>query len=122
MSMLRSSPRERRVEPAAMPPVRRAISEDAARVAQHVIDLEDANKALRADVQSWQHQCSISDVENEQLKTLLKETTTRMEYYQRRTVEVTSKLQTAGKIVLDCLEEAPIGPYRPNGAGALGVG
>src|SRR5437764_3136041 len=110
MSMLRPSPKERRVEPAPMPSAapRRAFSEEAARVAQHVIDLEDANKALRADVQSWQHQCSISDVENEQLKTLLKETTAKMEYYQRRTVEVTSKLQTAGKIVLDCLDEDPV--------------
>jgi regulator of replication initiation timing len=123
MSMVRSPSKDRRVEPTTTPPAapRRAISEEVAQVAQHVIDLEDATKALHADVESWKHQCSIARHENEQLKRLLKETTAKMEYYQRRTAEVTSKLQTAGKIVLDCLEEGPVGPYRPNGAAKLGV-
>lgn len=123
MSAVRSPSKDHRVEPMATSPTapRRAVSEEVAQVAQHVVDLEDATKALHADVESWKHQCSIARHENEQLRRLLKETTAKMEYFQRRTAEVTTKLQTAGKIVLDCLEEGPIGPYRPNGAAKLGT-
>jgi hypothetical protein len=45
-------------------------------------------------------------VENKSLREALQQTDARLQYFERRTTQLETKLQTAAKIVIDCLEDA----------------
>jgi hypothetical protein len=94
---------------------RRRVSDGAAHFAQNIIDLENRCDQLAAQAATWEHQCSIMGVENKSLREALRETDARLQYFERRAVQLETKLSTAVKIVIDCLDDG--GPGQANGAG-----
>jgi hypothetical protein len=100
-------------QPAQLPPTpRRKVSEDAAHFAQSILDLEDRCQRLVGQATSWENQCNIMAVEIKSLREALQQTDARLQYFERRTTQLETKLQTAVKIVMDCLEESPRRPAR----------
>jgi len=89
---------------------RRKVSEDAAHFAQSILDLEERCQRLAGQASSWENQCTIMGVENKSLREALQQTDARLQYFERRTTQLETKLQTAIKIVADCLEESS--PHR----------
>src|SRR5262245_30003939 len=92
----------------------RKVSEDAAHFAQSILDLEERCQRLVAQVSSWENQCNIVGIENKTLREALQQTDARLQYFERRTTQLETKLQTAVKIVADCLEESS--PHRTSGS------
>src|SRR5215467_2266153 len=98
-----------------LPPTpRRKVSEDAANFAQSILDLEERCQRLAGQASSWESQCTIMGVENKSLREALQQTDARLQYFERRTTQLETKLQTAIKIVADCLEESS--PHRTSGS------
>src|SRR5262249_42725532 len=89
-----------------LPPTpRRKVSEDAASFAQSILDLEERCQRLASQASSWESQCNVMAVENKSLREALQQTDARLQYFQPRTTQLETKLQTAIKSVADCLEE-----------------
>ena len=89
-----------------LPPTpRRKVSEDAANFAQSILDLEERCQRLAGQASSWESQCNIMGVENKSLREALQQTDARLQYFERRTTQLETKLQTALTIVMDCLQE-----------------
>ena len=97
------------------PTLRRKVSEDAANFAQNILNLEERCQQLASQVVSWENQCNVIGVENKSLRDALQQTDARLQYFERRTTQLETKLQTAVKIVADCLEDGR-GPYRASGS------
>ena len=97
-------------QPVPLPTARRTVSEDAAHFAQNILDLEGRCQLLVGQVTSWENQCNIMGVENKSLREALQQTDARLQYFERRTTQLETKLQTAIKIVADCLDESS--PHR----------
>lgn len=98
---------------APLPPApHRRISEDAANFAQNILDLEERCQRLVAQLASWENQCKFIGVENKSLREALRQTDMRLQYFERRTTQLETKLQTAAMIVMDCLDESS--PNRKN--------
>jgi hypothetical protein len=115
MSLLSTRKDRQAQQPAPLPPTpRRKVSEDAAHFAQNILDLEERCQRLAGDASSWENQCNIMGVEIKSLREALQQTDARLQYFERRTTQLETKLETAAKIVIDCLNEAS-GPDRKNG-------
>jgi|SRR5262245_56298604 len=107
MSLLPTRKDRQSQQPAASPPTpRRKVSDDAAYFAQSILDLEGRCQLLVGQVTSWENQCNVMAVENKSLREDLRRTDARLEYFERRTTQLETKL----KIVMDCLEEPLAAP------------
>lgn len=88
------------------PPVAR-LSEAAARAAQNVLDLEtDLAQAVK-DVAQLKNLLQLEEERNKVLSSDLKSAQLDRDFYQRRNVEIMTKLTVAGSIVLDAMKEPP---------------
>ena len=105
MSLLPTRKDRQSQQPVPLPTARRRVSEDAAHFAQNILDLEERCQRLVGQVTSWENQCNIMGVENKSLREALQQTDARLQYFERRTTQLETKLQTALKIVTDCLQE-----------------
>ena len=114
MSLLLTRKDRQSQQPVPLPTARRTVSEDAAHFAQNILDLEERCQRLAGQVTSWENQCNIMGVENKSLREALQQTDARLQYFERRTIQLETKLQTAIKIVADCLEESS--PHRTSGS------
>jgi regulator of replication initiation timing len=99
----------------SLPTPRRKVSDDAANFAQNILDLEERCQRLSSEVASWENQCNVMGIENKSLRDALRQTDARLQYFERRTTQLETKLQTAVKIVADCLEDGVV-PYRASGS------
>lgn len=96
--------------PASLGPTpRRKVSDDAAHFAQSILDLEERCQRLTTQASSLQSECNTKDIEIRSLREALQQTDARLEYFERRTTQLETKLQTALQIVRDCFKE----PARP---------
>jgi chromosome segregation ATPase len=117
MSLLSTRKDRQTQQMAPLPPTpRRKVSEDAAHFAQNILDLEERCQRLAGEASSWESQCNIMGVEIKSLREALQQTDARLQYFERRTTQLETKLETAAKIVIDCLNEASA-PDRKNGHG-----
>ena len=111
MSLLSTRKDNQSIQKTPLPPSpRRKVSEDAAHFAQSILDLEERCQRLASQASSWENQCTIMGVENKSLREALQQTDARLQYFERRTTQLETKLHTAIKIVADCLEESS--PHR----------
>lgn len=99
-----------------IPSPSRKLHEEAAHVAQQYKDMED--------------RCYELQLENNKLTTLRAEDkriiehltddkielTRKMEWYQRRCTEITTKLHTFGQVIIDCLADTEVAEYKDNGS------
>jgi chromosome segregation ATPase len=93
-------------QPAPLPPTpRRKVSDDAAHFAQSILDLEERCQRLTTQASSLQKECNTKDIEIRSLREALQQTDARLQYFERRTTQLETKLQTAVQIVTDCLKE-----------------
>src|SRR5215475_12517961 len=104
MALLSAQRARQSQQPATTPS--RKVSEDAAHFAQSILDLEERCQRLVAQVSSWENQCNIVGIENKTLREALQQTDARLQYFERRTTQLETKLQTAVQIVTDCLKES----------------
>ena len=114
MSLLPTRKDRQSQQPVLLPTARRTVSEDAAHFAQNILDLEERCQRLVGQVTSWENQCNIMGVENKSLREAQQQTDARLQYFERHTTQLETKLQTAIKIVADCLEESS--PHRTSGS------
>src|SRR6266568_5037956 len=113
MSLLPS--RKDRQQPAAqpaIPPARRRISDGAAYFAQNIMDLENRCEELQRELAARDHQLSIQAVESQSLRAALRATDARLNYFERRAIQLETKLSTVVGIVVDCLDEKPPMPSK----------
>jgi len=105
---------------APLPPTpRRKVSDDAAHFAQSILDLEERCQRLSSQASSLENECKTKDIENRSLREALQQTDARLQYFERRTTQLETKLQTAVQIVAGCLEEpAPPRQERPKAKAA----
>lgn len=109
-------------QPASLGPTpRRKVSDDAAHFAQSILDLEERCQRLTTQASSLQSECNTKDIEIRSLREALQQTDARLEYFERRTTQLETKLQTAVQIVTDCLKEpGPRRQERPKATAAEG--
>jgi chromosome segregation ATPase len=106
MAMLSTRKDREPQQPAPLPPTpRRKVSDDAAHFAQSILDLEERCQRLTTQASSLQHECNTKDIEIRSLREALQQTDARLQYFERRTTQLETKLQTAVQIVTDCLKE-----------------
>jgi hypothetical protein len=86
-------------------PTTKQMSDIAARAAQHVFDLEEANERLVRELAETKNHFHLSEERNKELSADLRSVRLEMEFYQRRFIEVQTKLKTAGSIILDAMKE-----------------
>src|SRR5262249_31000714 len=99
-------PTRKEQQPAPLPPSpRRKVSDDAAHFAQSILDLEERCLRLTTQASSLQGECNTKDIEIRSLREALQQTDARLQYFERRTTQLETKLQTAVQIVADCLKE-----------------
>jgi chromosome segregation ATPase len=83
---------------------KRALSEEAARAAQSVVDLETERDRYYADSQAWERRANLAEGERDALTAALEAMTTKMEHYQAAVARAEAQLEIAGKVVLDSLD------------------
>jgi predicted RNase H-like nuclease (RuvC/YqgF family) len=92
--------------PAPLPPTpRRKVSDDAAHFAQSILDLEERCQRLTNQASSLQDECKTKDIEIRSLREALQQTDLRLQYFERRTTQLETKLETVVQIITDCLKE-----------------
>jgi predicted RNase H-like nuclease (RuvC/YqgF family) len=107
-------PARKEQQPAPLPPTsRRKVSDDAAHFAQSILDLEERCQRLASHASSLENECNTKDIEIKSLREALQQTDARLEYFERRTTQLETKLQTAVQIVADCLKEPARPPQQP---------
>lgn len=92
-------------EPIRPPAAKR--SEEAARAAQHVLDLETDLAQSRAEVANLQNLLQLAEERNIQLTGDLAACKIDRDYYQKRTTEIMTKLTISATIILDAMKEPP---------------
>src|SRR5262245_26686607 len=105
MSLLLTRKDRQSQQPVPLPTARRTVSEDAAHFAQNILDLEERCQRLVGQVTPWDDQCYSMGVQNKSLLEALQQSVARLQYYAPRTTLLETQLQTALKIVTDCLQE-----------------
>lgn len=85
------------------PQVRR--SEEAARAAQHVLDLENDLSHLTTQLGQLKNMLQLEEERNKVLTADLKSAQLDRDYYQKRATEIMTKLTIAGSIILDAMKE-----------------
>jgi len=83
------------------------MSQAAARVASHFEEMEGQLAENAHRLNKLENQLELAKEQNGILKAELVRTQNKLDYYQSRFIEVRTKLQTAGNIILDALKESP---------------
>jgi hypothetical protein len=86
-------------------PIRRG--EAAAKAAQYVADLEEEISTVTQQAAQLKNMLQLEEERNKVLTGDLKAAQLDRDYYQRRCVEIMTKLTVAGSIVLDAMKEHP---------------
>jgi hypothetical protein len=97
-------------EPRLESPVKKPLHAAAVDFAQSVVELQRARDDLEIEVNGLREQLMHERAENQSLKIQINEAVQKLDYYHRRVVEIETKFDIVGKVVLEVLHSSPIHP------------
>src|SRR5262245_20952646 len=83
---------------------RRQLSEQAAAAAQHVFDLETEIDHLKNDRDQWRNRAERAEAACQNLHDDLTQVKAERDTYQAHAIEILTKLQVSGKIILEAMQ------------------
>lgn len=87
-------------------------SQKAAEAAENVVELETENEALHRQLRELKALLEVAEQKNGSLQSELLALRDERDYYQKRCIEITTKLQMVGQVVLDVMREGPVQEYK----------
>lgn len=87
--------------------------------ANSVLQLETEKNDLTIKVERANVDLAVANSRIQMLEEDKRVLTSKLEYYQRRTTEIITKLNGFGSMILDTLREEPLSEFKPNGAAKI---
>lgn len=83
------------------------LSEEASNFAQTVINLQNENTQLHSATQHLEGELTLAHTTIDKLEREIDDLKHQLDYYKTRTIQIETKLTTAGQIILDVLRPSP---------------